>query len=184
MGPIFFCMFACTLHPMVLPKMMYMSPMSKETRRKFLEVSCVVRIAFPIIVGGLGELVLLAFGICNWLSGVGIFINIAAFSIMLGLGINAGGYGKKMENGQRVMELSTSMGIMEGVIIVSTLVLGLGYAVEAGGDAMANLWVKCILLGAQLLIQIPIVWKYSKNWKPAVERALCYESSYKILEKK
>lgn len=181
--PIIFCMFAEVLHPMALPKIMYLCPMSREMRRDYIVKAVFFRIAFPLTMGVLAVVILLLSGKCDWLCGIGILLNDITFCVFLGSGINTNRYGKKDENGQKTANMDSGNGIMELVMIVTTLLICLIYSSELTSDTLLPVWGKAILIGVILFLSVPITIQYLKGWQKAVERAISYESCYMVNEK-
>ncbi len=177
-GPILFCLFAAPLHSIMLPKLMYLCPMSRENRRKYIVASTVIRIGVPMLLGVLGAGILLARGICDWICEVGVLLNIISFSLMLGSGTNHNGFGKMSEEGQRVMNFDTRAGVWESFGLMLALLLGMAYPFVLAWDTPVPQWVKWLFLGFQLLAQLPITIKYMGFWKPSVEGAVYYENGY------
>lgn len=176
--PIMFCIFAEVLHPMVLPKMMYLCPMSREIRREYIVKAGLFRIAAPLSLGILAVVILLISGKCDWLCGIGILLNDITFCTFVGSGINTNGYRKVRENGQRIFDMDSGNGVMEIVIIVTALLMCIIYSSELTSDTPLPVWGKGILIGVVLFISVPITVHYLKGWRGAVERAISYESSY------
>lgn len=181
-GPIFFSMFAAPLHPSVLPKMMYLCPMGRENRKKYIRASAVTRVGIPVLLGSIGVGVLLALGICDWICGVGILLNDIAFSLIMGVGINQNGFGKVSEQGQRVMNFDTRVGVWESFGLIIAMILGIVYPVILAWYQPVSLWVKGLLLVIQLLTQVPVTIKHMEFWRPALENAVYYEKCYTIKE--
>lgn len=173
--PFFFAMFAAPLHPPVLPKMLYLCPMSREMRREYIVKSCYIRVCIPIVIGIVGVAILLWQGICDWICGAGILLNLVLFATMMGSGVNAKGYGKKLENGQRVMNMDTAQGIYEAISLILAYLVSMLYAFLLATDANAMQWVKWVLIGATLLIQLPVTLKYLSYWQESVENSIYYE---------
>lgn len=92
--PIFFCITSAELHPMLLPKILYLCPMGRDSRKEYIIKACYVKIAIPIVMGIAGSLVLMCSGNYSCLFGVVIILNIVILSIVLGADTSAKGYGK------------------------------------------------------------------------------------------
>lgn len=179
MIPFLFSMFAAPLHPMLLPKIMYLCPMSRDARKEYIIKSSLLRVSVSVIIGSLGVLSLLFLGISDGISAAGIWFNHLLFSICLGSGTNAGGYGKVNETGQRAMNMDTKQGVIESLSIITALLLCLSYILMFSWDTTPAWWVKWILIGISIFFELPLVFNYLKYWKQTANEVLCYENSYR-----
>ena len=175
--PFVFTLFAAPLHPAALPKLLYLCPMSKEMRKEYIVKACYIRVGFPILIGIACGIILLWQGICDWICGVGILLNLVILAVIMGSGINKNGCGKKLENGQRAMDMDTKKGIYEAACLILAFLVSLTYASILAWETSVAIWVKCLPLGVILLIQLPITLKYLSYWQESVENAAYYESS-------
>ncbi len=170
MVPIIFCVAAEGHHQTLLPKMIYLCPMSREERKKYILASCGVRIAIPTIVGIAGVLILLGCGIADWMYSVGVILNITVLSTCLGACLYVNGPSKFTENGT----IDSNAGLLEIFILLVTMFTGFLYACWEG---YASLWLRLVFLGVQLLIMVPMIVSYLKKWQKSMEQALLYENS-------
>lgn len=175
--PIVFCLFSAPLHPMRLPKIMYLCPMDEKARRSYIEKSGYFRMAFSVLLGIIGALVLIVGGMCDWICGVGLVFNMVVLALF-SCGINANGYGTTDANGNRTFDTSDARGVLEMWGIIITLISSLGYVAMLAWETTVAVWVKGIFIGVAVLIQLPIFLKYLTYWEGAVERAMNYERSY------
>lgn len=180
--PFLFCMFSASLHPMFLPKIMYLCPMSTSTRREYVVKSGFFQISVSVAVGTLGVLGLLICGISDWISGAGIWLNHAIFSVFLGSGANPRGYGKISETGQRVVDMDSKQGILEFFNILIAILLSTAYIFMLSWDTSPAWWVKWIFIGISIFIQLPFTLNYLKYWPKTVDEIMLYENSGKGLE--
>ncbi len=175
--PIMFCMFSSTLHPMRLPKVMFLCPMQESERREYIVQSCWLRMSIHILIGVLGGVILLLNGICDPVCIGGSLFNIVVLAFFLS-GINANGYGRINENNVRAFDMDSAPGILEMAQILVTIISSIGYSVMLCWDTPVAWWVKAIFVGIALLIQLPLLLHYTKYWKYSIEKAMSYESSY------
>ncbi len=179
MIPILFCMLMETLHKTLLPKMIYLCPMSAQERKKYILISCGVRIAIPTFVGMVGALILLVCGMVDWIYSVGVIFNITALSICMGACLYVNGPSKWGENGT----LTSSVGVLEIFILIVTLITGILYASWEGALG-AYMWLKVVFLVVQLLVMVPMIVSYLKKWQKSTEQALLYENSGALYKEK
>ena len=173
--PNIFAMFT-VLYPMALPKLMYLCPMSKDMLKEYIISACRIRTGVPILLTILVLIIFLFLGLIDWVSALGMLLNNTVFALFLGSGTNAKGYGDIDQRGYRSIPLNTAFSVCEGVIILSCMLLTVGYCAVDITDPM---WVKLLLLIITLLIPVPVTRYYLKFWPGSVENALCYENTMK-----
>lgn len=175
MLPNIFAMTTAILFPAILPKMMYLCPMSKEMRKDYLIKAALIRTTVPILLSILVILIMLFNGLTDGMSAFGILLNNTIFAIFLGAGININGYGKIAENGLRSLEIENSFSFCEFLVVIVTLLLSAGYAaVVLQTDP---LWVRLVFIGVTLAVNLPATINYFKYWPSAIENSLSYEKS-------
>lgn len=81
--PMIFAVLSGEVHPVRLKKMMYLAPMSKSERRRFIRDSYLFRVAASIVVSGIGVVILTQISRCDVLSIAEILISDFAVSIFL-----------------------------------------------------------------------------------------------------
>lgn len=175
--PIVFTMFTSVLYPMALPKLMYLCPMSKEMRKKYIVSACYIRAGVPILLTLLILTFFLFSGITDWICALGILLNNTMFSLCLGSGTNVKGFGDIDQRGYRSVPMNTAFSLCEGGIIIVSMLLGFGYSAWGGIDS--PLWLKLSMLIITLLIPVPLTRYYLKYWPGSVENALFYENTMK-----
>lgn len=182
MLPILFGLFVLSIYPAVLPKIMYLCPMSKHARRDYLEKSRVVRIAIASGISLISIGIVILLGITEWYYLAAIFSNHFLFALTMSSIINKNGYGTLDVNGKRVVDWDSKAGILEGCMLLIVLITAFIQT-----DVV---WENTSLLGGVLLwiipaaLELPIVVWFCKQWPENVERALCYETAVKIVERK
>lgn len=177
MLPNIFAMFSSVLFPSMLPKQMYLCPMSKEMRKDYITKACLLRTTVPIVFSILMIGILLFIGWIDWLCAFGILLNNTIFAVFLGSGINLHGYGKMNEKGQRAIPMDDAFSLYEFAILFSAVMISLGYSAVV--MATDPLWVRFLFIGITLLVPLPITISYLKYWPSAVENALIYENYLK-----
>jgi len=171
-----------SIYPAVLPKILYLCPMSKHARKEYLEKSRVVRIGFAsgISLCSIGIGVLLGF--TEWIYLASIFSNHFLLILVLASIINENGYGALDVNGKRVMDWDSKAGILEGCMIgIVTITAFIQTSIEWDDTSLLEgilLWV------IPATLELPIVVWFCKHWSENVERALCYETAVNIVDKK
>ncbi len=174
--PNIFVMFTSVLFPMSLPKLMYLCPMSKEMRKKYIISACRIRVGVPILLTLLVIILFLFLGLMDWVCALGSLLNNTIFALFLGSGTNAKGYGDIDQRGYRSIPMNTAFSVCEAVIILSCMLLTAGYCAI---DITNPMWVKLLLLIITLLIPLPVTRYYLRFWPSSVENALCYENTMK-----
>lgn len=178
MFPALFCMFASPLHPLVMPKVMYLCPMDRRQRRLYVKWSGYLHIAVPFVLGAMGILILVLAKISDFLCACGLLLNIFLLPIWC-CGINPKGFGGNLPDGGRCLSTSSGWGICETVGILTTVISEYSYCAILCREEPVSAWIKYIVLGFGILVQLPLAIRYLKGWKGAVERAVDYETAYR-----
>ncbi|MBQ7934480.1 MAG: hypothetical protein IJ327_06835 [Lachnospiraceae bacterium] len=174
--PCLFGFISCSLHPMELPKAMFLCPMSNGQRRDYVVQSCIFRICFTGSVGLLFTLGMIGLGLCDVVSGVALLGNYICLALLL-CGFNER---KGRTEEERNRSLLEHAGLRSGVEIADALCIILcsfGIACVLCWDTTPAPWVKWVFLAVVLLVECPLTAYFMKGWKAAVERAVSYEAS-------
>lgn len=174
--PVLFCFISCFLHPMEIPKAMFLCPMSDRQRRDYVVQSCVFRICFTGSVGVVFTIGMIGLGLCDVVSGVALLGNHICLALLL-CGFSER---KGRTEEERNRSLLEHAGLRSGVEIVDALCIILcsfGIACVLCWDTTPAPWVKWVFLAVVLLVECPLTAYFMMGWKAAVERAISYEAS-------
>ncbi len=174
--PVIFSIFAATVCPLRLPKMMFLSPLSNKMREEYIVKSCMVRIVIPILLGIVAVMVLLLIGKCDLMCGGIILLNDVIFSFFNGARINTGGFFQ--ENKRTSATSGVKNTLIEVFEIIAAMSLCLIFAMEIASDAIFLMWEKWLFLAVLLGFSLPATVVSFKGWRKSVERAINYESMY------
>lgn len=178
MMPILFCMFASPMHPMAMPKIMYLCPLDRHKRYQYISWSGYLHIIVPFLLGLLGILGLAVLGKTDFLSASGILINVTLMSVFC-CGINRKGFGDSTPDGKRCFNMNSGWGVCETAGIMITMISDYCYSALLCCYHPVYHWAIWILLCFGILVQVPLAICYLKGWQGAVERALDYETAYR-----
>ena len=178
MFPALFCLYAAPLHPFIMPKVMYLCPMDRQERHRYIEWSGYLHIIVPFILGVAGVLILLILNLTDVVCACGLLLNMLILPIWC-CGMNSNGFGEISENGKRHFNINTGTGIRETVGIFVTILSEFAYCCILRWHEHVPLLVKCVWLGVGVFFQLPLTIRYLKGWNEAVERAASYETAYK-----
>lgn len=179
MVPIAFSLFVLSLYPAMLPKIMYLCPMSWEQRMEYLNKSRWVRILVPLVILIVGLVVLSGMGMAPWTFCIGVFINQILFSIFSASVINENGYGALDVNGKRVMDMDSKTGIFEGGMGVVAVFTAFVYAGIIWDETMPW-WGSLLLIAIPAALELPMVIWFCRRWPETVQRVLWFESTQNI----
>ncbi len=179
MIPFVFTMFVLSLYPAVLPKIMYLCPMSWAQRMEYLNKSRWIRILVPLGILIVGMVVLSGMGMAPWTFCIGVFINQILFSVFTASIINENGYGTLDANGRRVMDMDSKTGILEGCMAIVAMFTVFVYAGITWDNAMPW-WVSLLLIGIPTALELPMVIWFCRRWPENVKRVLWFESVQNI----
>lgn len=178
MIPLMYSVFVLTLHPAVMPKILYLCPMSKAARKEYMEKSRWMRIVVSSGVSLLGVIGLWIQGATPWLYGLAVLINLILFHIVFASIVNKNGYGTLDANGRRVMDMESKQGFMEGCMMLVTMITAIVQVAFPWGELLW--WQGLLWIGIPTVIELPIVIWFLRHWPQMVERALQYETAVKL----
>lgn len=164
--PVMFHLFAVPLHPFTLPKMMYLCPMTKQERRKYLEKSYVVKILFSLLIALLGETILLVMG------NYDAFMTGITFGLTVLLIFATSLQTRAVGNGA---DWSKSKDRWETVTLIFFLLQAVVLASEVATKEICSQTEKIVYLGILLFIDLPLTLKILSFWNETVERMMYYE---------
>lgn len=178
--PLLFISFVLSLYPAVLPKIMYLCPVSPKERREYMNKSRIVRIVIPMCLSLIGVVIMGSLGNCHWILMLAVYTNHLFFAIFAA---SVTQYGTLDANGKRVIDMDTKVGILQGCMLVIAIITAF---IQAGFAWDGNTgWVAWVLLcGIPTAIELPIVIWFCRHWPEAAEKAMLYETAVKIVAKK
>lgn len=168
--PLEFVLFAAPLHPMELPKIMYLCPLSEEERREYITKSFWFKLALPLVPGIFFMSILLLLGITDFFQVGMVLLEM----ILIGLVFGLDGRGAFMgENGYQkpvIKELENWQPIagMVGMLMACFVAF---LPVAGGRETWETILVLCLIFLLQLPLTIKVMWYYRR----VVEHALNYE---------
>lgn len=164
--PVMFHLFTVPLHPFTMPKMMYLCPMTKQERRKYLEKSYAVKILFSLFLALLGQIILLVMGDYDiFMTGMAFVLTtflIFATSLQARVPGNAGDYSKSKDRWETV----TLILFLFEIVVLTDII--------APGESCSQV-EKIIFLVILFAIDLPLTLKILSFWKETVEGLMHYE---------
>lgn len=171
---VLFVLLSARMHPLRLPKLMYLCPMSKEERRAYLHRAWRVRVTFDFAIAMIPVLIALVTGLADgWVAA-----NVTLSVLCLGLCSSVremfipGG-----NNGAMTLNYSGAGGVAAGIVCILSYITGacgLIVSPQNGGETI----LAGIFLGVELLVELPLTIKVLAGRDAAIEQALDYESVY------
>lgn len=173
MLPVMFCRFADPMHPMTLPKMMYLCPLSEEERRSFVRGSGRLHMAVPVLMEIISLVILGVGGLMDPICALGILLGISMLSVWC-CGMSRRD-AKWCERYKVKFDMSTTEGIREMFGIMFGIVSVFIFAFIRCWDDRVSVRAKLIWLGITAILQIPLALGQRRVWKKTVEEAAFYE---------
>lgn len=168
-----FDMYAALLHPVSLPKLLYLCPMSEAERRDYIRKSYAFKIGFIIGLSVVVMSVLWLFGKINGIFGLVVIAETGAIAICNGIMAEArkdGCAGEKKSSD--IFEGRDGWETLAIIVSIACAFFTMLYAVwmEDFWDIMSYVFVACIVC-----MELPLTILMIRRVKPAQERALNYE---------
>ena len=179
--PILFGVLTSMLHPLKLPKVMFLCPMQEELRKKYIVRSVLFRGGVLLTITFICVVILLSMRACDGLTAGVLILNMTVMTLVF-CGYNGVQKTDKAANqrsvADNVMDMaSPTMGVAGAVALVLSLVSSMLLAFfMAKGDVED--WLTFIFAGVAIFLQIPLTIPLLKNWNNAMECAASYERSY------
>lgn len=172
--PIMFCMIAEELHRENLPKLMFLCPMQREVRMKYVERTYIFRMLFSTAMGALVFGVIWILGHCDQVTMLLLVWNIWNLSLVFCGICNVKGPSNR--DPKKETELVTRIG---GGSEGANMILSIGsiYVITCClcWELGVGIAVKLFFLTISLLVQLPLVVKTLRKWKYSVGRAASFE---------
>lgn len=161
--PMALCCLDILLRSPGLDKMMYLCPMSREERKKYIYGMYRFGVAVRMLVSLMGVCIIIPFSCCGLFSAVQILLNdflIAVMTASEGSGENDG-TNKEIQQQILIIALAFISNIIETAIVA---------------DELPDFWVKLALFGIFVIVQLPMSLKYVRYQKQKLDDAVCYET--------
>ncbi len=165
-----------SLHPIRLPKIMYLCPLTKEERKDYIRYSTIFCVVMNVLLGIIAVVILLGAKIVG-LKIAGVLLWNMGITTLVFCGIAK----KKAPNANpSVLEQASASGKVAGAInflisLSTTLVIIAIFCEEE--QSMAG-WAEWIFVGIVVLIQIPLMISMLKARRADMEDVASYERSY------
>ena len=174
--PVIFIWLSIMVHPVRLPKMMYLCPMDRKERTEYVYNSFRFRIIFSMMIAlvGIGELILF-FGF-DGIAISALFINDLIFCMLIPSAAVSERNGRSEDkvNNWATEDIKT---ILESFITMLGVFSSMAFTVfltNQGMSAEAKVG-EVILFVVMLLFEIPMAKGYRKYMKQELDAAICYE---------
>lgn len=170
---VMFGAFAAPLHPIALPKMMYLCPMDENERKNYLQKSFLFKIFAGFVISVLAISVLVLFTGLDVFYGA-VVVLAEMFFVLCSANIDSANI-EKCVDGQHVSFIYGGEDVWAGVIRVVSLgyalfiVLGVGWQEDFRGGMGA------VFVGIMLVLETPLTIRMLKKSKLAMEAAVRYE---------
>ena len=191
--PFVFGFFTTELVPVRLPKILYLSPMHREQRVKYIYVWFWVKVCMPMILGVISAVCLICFGVlpCEWVFVLTIILNL--FTLQLAICISPEYFSSRVENQRKKCKnnlksrMPKGLGFYSVISVIVGIFVGIIFAVgvEESDFAPENiafrmgLWIAIVLmvfLDAKLLRYVKPVLNNYVDYETALY--VSWEDSY------
>lgn len=169
-----FAMLSTRLHPMTLPKLMYLAPMSEKERRNHIRRAYCLNIMIPVLVGALCQGILILAGWVNVImAGMAV---LETFLIALLFGMTGGSI---WSGNERTNQKETIKEVRRWGLIAEIVTFFLLYLLPACVTMATEKWEQYMVIVSILLFQLPLVLMVMRGYPQAEEMAVNYEQIQK-----
>lgn len=146
-----------------LDKMMYLCPMSREERKKYIYGMYCFGVAVRMLISFMGVCIIIPFSHCDLFSAVQILLNDFLIAVM------TASEGSR-ENDRMNRE------IQRQILIIALAFISNIIETAIVADELPDYWVKLALLGIFTIVQLPMALKYGRYQKQKLDDAVYYET--------
>lgn len=146
-----------------LDKMMYLCPMSREERKKYIYGMYCFGVAVRMLISLMGVCIIIPFSHCDLFSAVQILLNDFLIAVM------TASEGSR-ENDRMNRE------IQRQILIIALAFISNIIETAIVADELPDYWVKLALLGIFTIVQLPMALKYGRYQKQKLDDAVYYET--------
>lgn len=146
-----------------LDKMMYLCPMSREERKKYIYGMYCFGVAVRMFISLMGVCIIIPFSHCDLFSAVQILLNDFLIAVM------TASEGSR-ENDRMNRE------IQRQILIIALAFISNIIETAIVADELPDLWVKLALFGIFVIVQLPMALKHGRYQKQKLDDAVYYET--------
>lgn len=146
-----------------LDKMMYLCPMSREERKKYIYGMYCFGVAVRMLISLMGVCIIIPFSHCDLFSAVQILLNDFLIAVM------TASEGSR-ENDRMNRE------IQRQILIIALAFISNIIETAIVADELPDLWVKLALFGIFAIVQLPMTLKHGRYQKQKLDDAVYYET--------
>lgn len=146
-----------------LDKMMYLCPMSREERKKYIYGMYCFGVAVRMLISLMGVCIIIPFSHCDLFSAVQILLNDFLIAVM------TASEGSR-ENDRMNRE------IQRQILIIALAFISNIIETAIVADELPDFWVKLALFGIFVIVQLPMALKYGRYQKQKLDDAVYYET--------
>lgn len=146
-----------------LDKMMYLCPMSRGERKKYIYGMYCFGVAVRMLISFMGVCIIIPFSHCDLFSAVQILLNDFLIAVM------TASEGSR-ENDRMNRE------IQRQILIIALAFISNIIETAIVADELPDFWVKLALFGIFVIVQLPMALKYGRYQKQKLDDAVYYET--------
>ena len=150
-----FAVFAALLHPVTMPKIMFLCPLSREQRREYIWKAWLFKIAVPIIMAVFLMNVLGACGKMEFFRGIQIAVTISVLAISTSMVERGTEKSLPSDKERRNVWEMTGDGWIMAAVIMFTVIMSLMIAIYGGGESISETGVMGIGAGSAV-VELPL----------------------------
>lgn len=158
-GMAMFVVFTAPLHPVTMPKIMFLCPLSREQRREYVRKAWLFKIAVPIVMTVFSMTVLGACGKMEFFRGIQITVTMSVLAISTSMAERGAEKSLPSDKERRNVWEMTGDGWIVAAVIMFSVIMSLMIAVYGGGESISEtdvivIGVGCAVVELPLAIQV------------------------------
>lgn len=174
---ILYAQYAAPFHPVTLPKLIHLCPMSEAQRRAYITKAYLFKVLFPIGLAALAMGTLAVLGEVNACYGVCVFLAVAGVSVCTSL-FRAERIAECAAKKQSAIFYSGADAWETFAVVVASVMSLFLLFFSAWADTFDDITI-IIVAACMLLLELPLTIKIARRIKPALDAAVWYEGRAK-----
>lgn len=154
-GMAMFVVFAAPLHPVTMPKIMFLCPLSREQRREYVRKAWLFKIAVPIIMTVFLMTVLGTCGKMDFFRGIQITVTMSVLAISTSMAERGAEKGLPSDKARRNVWEMTGDGWIMAAVIIFTVVMSIMIVIYGGDVSISETDMIVIGVGSAV-IELPL----------------------------
>lgn len=176
-GLAMFIVLVAVVHPVAMPKIMFLCPLSRAQRREYIRKAWLLKIAVPITMSVILMSALIACGQIDFFGGIQITAAMGVLAISTST-VGQRDAGKQTPGKERrnIWEM-TKDGWIVAAMIASSMITAILLSIYSADDVMINATEKIVIAAGCAIVELPLTIQVLRRIVPKLTAFADYEGS-------